>query len=43
MEQHTTFFEAYKVLKDHMEEFVITEEVIRDWPAYYGQVYQRTR
>ena len=26
-----------------MEESVIIEEVLRDWPAYYGQVYQRTR
>ena len=26
-----------------MEESVITEEVLRDWPAYYGQVYQQTR
>ena len=30
MAQHTTFFEAYKVLQDHMEEFVITKEVLRD-------------
>ena len=43
MEQHTAFFEAYKVLWDHMEESVITEELLRDWPAYYGQVYQCTR
>ena len=28
--QHTTFLEAYKVLQDHMEESVITEEVLRD-------------
>ena len=27
--QHTAFSEAYKVLQDHMEEFVITEEVLR--------------
>ena len=26
-----------------MEEFVITEEVLRDWPTYYGQVFQQTR
>ena len=39
MEQHTAFAEAYKVLQDHMEEFVITEEVLRDWTSYYGQVY----
>ena len=43
MEQHTAFFAAYKVLQDHMEDFVITKELLRDWPAYYGQVYQHTR
>ena len=43
MQQHTIFSEAYKVLQDHMEESVITEEVLRDWPAYYGQVYQQNR
>ena len=42
MAQHTAFYEAYKVLQDHMEESVITEEILRDWPAYYGQVYQQT-
>ena len=42
MAQHTAFSEAYKVLQDHMEESVITEEILRDWPAYYGQVYQQT-
>ena len=26
-----------------MEESVVTEELLRDWPAYYGQVYQCTR
>ena len=26
-----------------MEESVITEEVLRDWPTHYGQVYQQTR
>ena len=40
MAQHTAFSEAYKVLQDHMEEFVITEEVLRDWPNHYGKVYQ---
>ena len=30
MAQHTTFSEAYKVLQDHMEESVVTEEVLRD-------------
>ena len=34
--QHTAFSEAYKVLQDHMEESVITEDVLRDWPAHYG-------
>ena len=43
MAQHTAFSEAYKVLQDHMEESVITEEILRDWPAYYGQFYQQTR
>ena len=43
MAQHTTFTEAYKVLQDHMEESIITEEILRDWPTYYGQVYQQTR
>ena len=43
MAQHTAFTEAYKVLQDHMEEFVITEEILRDWPAYYRKVYQQTR
>ena len=40
MQQHTAFSEAYKVLREHMEESVTTEEVLRDWPTYYGQVYQ---
>ena len=43
MQQHTAFSEAYKVLQDHMEESVITKEVLWDWPAYYGQIYQQTR
>ena len=43
MEQHTTFSKSYKALQDHMEESVITEAVLRDWPAYYGKVYQQTR
>ena len=38
--QHTAFSEAYKVLQDHMEESVVTEEFLRDWPTHYGQVYQ---
>ena len=40
MAQHTSFFEAYKVLQYHMEESVVIEEILRDWPNYYGQVYQ---
>ena len=28
--QHNSFLEAYKVLQDHMEESVVTEEVLRD-------------
>ena len=43
MAQHTAFSEAYKVLQDHMEEYVVTEEILRDWPNYYGKVYQQTR
>ena len=31
------------MLQDHMEESIITEEVLRDWPMRYGQVYQQTR
>ena len=42
MAQHTAFSEAYKVLQDHMEESVVIEEVLRDWPNHYGQVYQHT-
>ena len=42
-QQHTAFAEAYKVLRDHMEDSVITEEVLRDWLAYYGKVYQQVR
>ena len=30
MAQHTAFSEAYKVLQDHMEESVITKEILRD-------------
>ena len=41
--QHTAFSEAYKVLQDHMEESIVTEEVLRDWPTHYGQVYHQTR
>ena len=43
MARHTVFSEAYKVLQDHMEESVITEEILRDWPSYYGYVYQQTQ
>ena len=25
-----------------MEESVVTEEILRDWPNYYGKVYQQT-
>ena len=42
-QQHTTFAKAYKVLRDHMEESINTEEVLRDWLAYYGKVYQQVR
>ena len=43
MQQYKAFSEAYKVLQDQLEEFVIIEEVLRDWPTYYGQVFQQTR
>ena len=43
MAQHTAFSEAYKVLQDHMEESIVTEEVLRYWPTHYGKVYQQTR
>ena len=39
MQQHTSFSEAYKVLQDHMEESVITEGVLRDWPTYYEKIF----
>ena len=42
MAQHTPFSEAYKVLQDHMEESIITEEILIYWPTLYGQVYQKT-
>ena len=41
--QHTAFSEAYKLLQDHMEESIVTEEVLRDWPTHYGQVYHQSR
>ena len=34
--QHIAFSEAYKVLQDHMEESVVTEEVLRYCPNHYG-------
>ena len=40
--QHTAFSEAYRVLQDHMEESVVTEEVLQDWPTHYGKFYQQT-
>ena len=42
MAQHTAFSEAYKVLQDHIEESIITEEILQDWPAYYRKVYQQS-
>ena len=42
-QQYTTFSEAHKVLQDHLEESVIIEEVLCDWPTYYGQVFQQTQ
>ena len=43
MQQYTAFSEAYKLLRDHMEESIITEEVLREWPTYYGKVFEQTR
>ena len=42
-QQYTTFLEAHKVLQDHLEESIITEEVLHDWNTYYRQVFQQTR
>ena len=42
-EKYTTFSEAHKVLRDHLEESVTTEEVLRSWYTYYGQVFQQVR
>ena len=41
--QYIKFSEAHKVLHDHLEESIITNEVLRDWPTYYRQVFQQTR
>ena len=40
-QKYTTFFEAHKVLQDHLEEFVSTKEVLRSWYTHYGQVFQQ--
>ena len=37
------FSEAHKGLQDHLEESIITEEVLHNWHTYYGQVFQQTR
>ena len=41
--QFTAFSQAYKVLKEHFEESTTTEEVLRNWYTYYGQVFQQIR
>ena len=41
--EHIAFSEAYKVLQNHMEESIFTEEVLIDWPTHYGKVYHQTR
>ena len=41
-QQYTTFLEAHKVLQGHLEESIITTEVLHDWPTYHGQVIQQT-
>ena len=38
-QHYTTFSEAHKVLQDNLEESIITTEVLRDYPTYYGQVF----
>ena len=43
MAQYTAFSEAYKVLQDHMEESIVTEEILKYWPTYYRQVYQQNQ
>ena len=42
-QQYTAFSEAHKVLQDHLVDSIITEEVLRNWPTYYGQVFQQSR
>ena len=42
-QKYTTFSKAHKVLQDHLEDSIITNEVLRDWPTYYRQVFQQTR
>ena len=37
------FSEAHKVLKEHFEESTVTEEVVRSWVTYYGQVFHQVR
>ena len=37
--QYTTFSEAHKVLQEHLDESTTTEEVLRNWYTYYGQVF----
>ena len=31
------------MLQDHLEESIIIEEVLHDWPTYYRQVFQQTQ
>ena len=37
--QYIAFLEAHKVLKEHFKESIVTEEVLRSWVTYYGQVF----
>ena len=37
------FSEAHKVLKEHLEELAIIEEVLCSWYTHYGQVFQQDR
>ena len=39
-QQYRFFFEAHKVLQDHLEEYVTTEEVLRSWYTYCQQLFQ---
>ena len=39
--QYAAFLAAYNVLREHITESNVTEEVLRNWFTYYGQVFQQ--